>query len=98
MAALLENIDYNEDDVQNILNNFQSIRFTGSEEAHDVEDFIKRNAILFNKTGIASTHLIFSEYKSRPVLVVYFTIANKDLYISKRNLHKLSKTMQKRIK
>lgn len=62
LADLLENIDYNEDDVQNILNTFQSIRFTGSEEAHDV---------------------------------AYFTIANKDLYIYRKetciNYQKLCK-------
>ncbi|MCP6711376.1 GNAT family acetyltransferase, partial [Klebsiella pneumoniae] len=33
-----------------------------------------------------------------PVLVAYFTIANKDLYISKRNMEKLSKSLQKKIK
>ena len=83
LSDLLDEDDYSENDVQNVLNTFQSIRFTGNEEAHDVEDFIKRNAILFNKTGIASTHLIISDYKGKPVLVAYFTIANKDLYISK---------------
>ena len=98
LSDLLEEEGYDENDVQNVLNTFRSIRFTGKEEAHDVEDFIKRNAILFNKTGIASTHLIFSDYKGKPVLVAYFTIANKDLYISKRNLQKLSKSMQKKIK
>ncbi|UXV43466.1 hypothetical protein [Staphylococcus simulans] len=98
LADLLENENYSESIVQKILETFKSIRFTGSNQAHDVEDFLKRNAILFNKTDIASTHLIFSEYKSEPVLVAYFTIANKDFYISKRNMEKLSKSLQKKIK
>ncbi|WP_436860537.1 hypothetical protein [Staphylococcus caeli] len=98
LADLLENEKYDESVVQNILDTFKSIRFTGSQEAHDVEDFLKRNAILFNKTGVASTHLIFSEYKNKPILVAYFTIANKDLYISKRNMAKLSKGLQRKIK
>lgn len=63
LADLLENENYSESIVQKILETFKSIRFTGSNQAHDVEDFLKRNAILFNKTGIASTHLIFSEVR-----------------------------------
>lgn len=98
LTDLLESENTNNLLVQKILDSFQSIRVTGSDEAHDVESFIKKNAILFNRTGIASTHLIFSSYKKKPILVAYFTIANKELCIPKKSLQKLSKTLQKKVK
>ncbi len=89
---------YDENEVQKLLNTFYSRRVTMNDEAHDVENFLKTNAILFNKTGISGTHLILSSYKNKTVLVAYFTVANKELSISKKNVSKMSKTMQKKIR
>lgn len=61
----------------------------------DVEDFLKRNAILFSKQGISSTYLIFASYKEEPVLVGYYTLANKFITVYKENLK--SKNLQRRI-
>ena len=49
LSDLLDEDDYSENDVQNVLNTFQSIRFTGNEEAHDVEDFIKEMLFYLTK-------------------------------------------------
>lgn len=48
----------------------------------DVEYFIKHKAIEFSKQGLAKTHLVFCSYKSEPVLVGYFTLANKFILVN----------------
>lgn len=98
LADLLKKSNNNEKIVQTILNNFESIRPPHAEKSNDVEYFLKHNAIHFNKTGIASTHLIFSNYQATPILVGYFTLANKDLLIAKRNIQNFPKRLQKKIK
>ena len=60
----------------------------------DVESFLKNKAIEFGKQGISITQLIFKSYKDRPVLVGYFTLANKQITIDEK---KLSKSQRKRI-
>jgi len=60
----------------------------------DVEYFLKQKAIEFDKQSISSTHLIFTSYRSNPVLIGYFTLANKCIDIP---LNKLSSSMKKRI-
>lgn len=52
----------------------------------DVEYFLKHTAIEFCKQGISSTYLIMASYRSTPVLVGYFTLANKIFCISKESL------------
>lgn len=52
----------------------------------DVEQFLRIKAIEFSKQGIAQTHLVFAQYKDKPVLVGYFTLANKFLAIYKSSL------------
>jgi hypothetical protein len=60
----------------------------------DVENYLQRKAIEFSKQGISQTHLVFSSFQDNPVLVGYFTLANKTITVSTKNL---SKTVQKRI-
>ena len=43
----------------------------------DVENFLHNNAIDFAKRRISQTHLVMADQESRPVLVGYFTLANK---------------------
>jgi len=47
----------------------------------DVEYFFCTNEMEFAKQGLAATHLVFASYKSKPVLVGYFTLANKHFHI-----------------
>lgn len=59
----------------------------------DVEDFIQHKAIEFAKQRVAISHLVFSKTDS-PVLLGYFTLANKFISITGNTL---SKTLQKKI-
>jgi len=60
----------------------------------DIEYFLQNKSIDFSKQGIAKTHLVFSSYKSKPVLVGYYTLAAyKNFVISDK---KLSKTQRKK--
>lgn len=62
----------------------------------DVESFLKTDAILFSKQGIAQTQLIFTSYKNAPRLIAYFALANKYIAVSP-NYGKLSKRFRQRI-
>lgn len=53
----------------------------------DVEYFLKEKAIEFTKQGIASTHLVYTSYKGKPVLVGYYALANKTVTIKAALLH-----------
>lgn len=61
----------------------------------DVEDFLKYKAIEFAKQGLSQTHLVMMSYKGEPVLVGYYTLANKTIAIPVNG--KMSKTLRKRI-
>jgi hypothetical protein len=60
----------------------------------DIEYFLNDKAIEFSKQRIAATHLVFTSYKDKPVLIGYFTLANKFIFIPKKHL---SNTLKKRI-
>lgn len=62
----------------------------------DVERFLKKNAILFAKQGISQTHLVFASYREQPVLVGYFTLANKYIHISAKVLSSNQRNRVKR--
>lgn len=61
----------------------------------DVEYFLHKNAIIFDKQGVSKTHLIFASYKGESKLAGYFTLANKTITIGK--IPTLSKSMRKKI-
>lgn len=52
----------------------------------DVEYFLHRKAKTFDKQSISKTHLVFASYKSKPVLVGYFTLTLKTFRIPKKNV------------
>lgn len=60
----------------------------------DVEDFLRIKAIEFAKQGFSQTHLVFASYRDNPVLVGYFTLANKYITVASK---KMSNTLRKRI-
>ena len=61
----------------------------------DIEYFLSDKAIEFSRQRIAATHLVFTSYKTKPVLIGYFTLANKYIFIPQKFLK--SKTLRKRI-
>lgn len=54
----------------------------------DVEMFIKSKAIVFAMQDIAPTQLVFMPFQGQPVLVGYFTLANKIILIPTNNVTK----------
>lgn len=60
----------------------------------DVVDFLHSKAIEFSKQSLSRTFLVFASYQEKPVLVGYYTLANKFIHIDKNSL---SKTLRKRI-
>lgn len=60
----------------------------------DVEHFLHNSAIPFAQQSIASTHLVSASYKDKPVIVGYFTLANKNIIVSSKGI---SNTLKKRI-
>ena len=48
----------------------------------DVEYFLHKNAIIFSEQSLSQTHLVFASYQNSPVLVGYFTLANKYITVS----------------
>lgn len=61
----------------------------------DIEDFYYRKAYEFDRQSIAKTTLVFTSYKDEPVLVGYYTLANKFIVVRKG---KISGTIWKRIR
>lgn len=80
--------------VKSILASFHSIETSG--ESHDVEKFLHKKAIDFEKTAIATTYLIFDTETSN--LLGFFSLANKPLTMSKKNFDSLSKTQQRKLR
>lgn len=77
-----------EDNVKSILSDFSCpINL-------DIEYFLKRKAIEFEKQGISATHLIYTSYKSENVLVGYYTLSTKAFNVTKSAV---SKSLSKRI-
>lgn len=52
----------------------------------DVEGFLKRKAMEFEKQRISRTQLVFASYKNKTVLVGYYTLATKSFNITKATL------------
>ena len=71
-----------EERVKSILSNFSCPR------NRDIEFFLRDKAIEFSKQSIAKTYLVFTSYKQEAVLAGYFTVANKQMQVSKDDLSK----------
>ncbi len=61
----------------------------------DIEDYLRHKAITFSKQGLAKTHLVFADFRGSPVLIGFFALANKTIFIPDKS--KLSKTTKRRI-
>ena len=88
LSEMLEQLG--EERVKNILSSFSSPL------NEDVEYFLLHKAIEFDIQSISKTHLVFASYRNKPVLVGYFTLANKYFTIAKKNTtsklrHKLNR-------
>ena len=88
---MLESLDI--EVVKEVLSSFQSIK---EDEPHDVEVFLHRKAIDFEKTALASTYLVFDTETN--ILLGFFSLANKPLTMSKKNFDSLSRNQQKKLR
>lgn len=89
LSIMLEELG--EDSVREILSSFSCPLNA------DVEQFLHRKAIPFAAQGWARTHLVMASYKNEPVLVGYFSLANKYISISAKAFQSRSSTLRKRI-
>ena len=78
-----------EKQIQSVLSNFSCPRNP------DVENFLKNKAIEFSKHRWAQTHLVFTLYKGKNVLIGYYALAINNIVIDQ---NALSKNMRKRLK
>jgi hypothetical protein len=78
LKDLIENVG--EDRAKEILSAFSC------PQNKDVEDFLRFKAREFSRQGIAQTHLVFTSFQELPVLIGYFTLANKTIVLPKKNL------------
>lgn len=61
----------------------------------DIEEFLHYKAIIFSRQGLAKTHLVFASYQSDVVLVGYFSLANKTLFIPDKT--RIGTSLKKRL-
>lgn len=61
---------------------------------NDIESFLRRKAIEFEKQGLSRTKLIYASYKNENVLVGYYTLAYKSFNITRAAV---SNSVRKRI-
>lgn len=95
LADLLQ-AKLDEESIQILLEDFKTLPDYRTGDTHDVEKFLVNNSIQYQKMGLATTHLIYSPYKGKNVLVGYFAIANKPLVLNSRTYNGLSKNQQKK--
>ena len=60
----------------------------------DVENFLKNKAVEFSKHRWAQTHLVFTSYKGKNVLIGYYALTLKDIVVDK---NALSSGMRRRL-
>lgn len=85
--------NFSEEKIKEILLDFRSVPGING-EINDVEHFLHYKAILFEKTGLSTTHLVFD---CKHKLLGYFSLANKPLVMSKKNYNNLSSSMQRKL-
>lgn len=94
LSKLLES-DQKEEDINSLLFSFETLKEDNASE--DIEQFLHKKAISFERVDLARTYLVMSTYKSKPYLAGYFSIANKPLIIPKKVFKKLSNSLQKKL-
>lgn len=89
--------DQKEEDINRLLFSFSTIKIADNPGAADVENFIHKKAISFEKMHLSRTYLLMSSYQQQPYLAGYFSISNRPLVIIKKDFNRLSKSLQKRL-
>lgn len=87
---------YSEEEARVILDTFRSIPNQENDKVNDVESFLHEKAINFEHMAWATTHLVFIK-EEVPILVGYFSFANRPLKMTRKNFKKLSKNQQRKL-
>lgn len=90
LTNLIEALD--KEELEKIILSFKS----NSANPNDIEIFLHKKAIQFERAAIASTYLVFE--RETNILVGFFSLANKPLTMSKRNFDALSNNQQNKLK
>lgn len=64
----------------------------------DVDEFLQVKAMEFSRQQLAAVYLVFASYKSKPVLVGYFALAQKYFHIDTGKNGRVGSNLRKRIK
>lgn len=94
LSKLLES-DQTEEDINTLLFSFETLKEENVTE--DIEQFLHKKAVSFERVDLSRTYLVMSTYKNKPYLAGYFSIANKPLIIPKKTFKKLSTNLQKKL-
>lgn len=85
-----------EEEINKLLFSFCSLP-TVTDQPHDVEFFLHRKAIEFEKHDLARTYLVMSTYQDKPFLAGYYSLSNKPLIITKKNFTKFSGALKRKL-
>ncbi|WP_153979722.1 GNAT family acetyltransferase [Paenibacillus xylanilyticus] len=83
--------------IKELLLSFKTLDSQDSAGADDVQYFLHEKSIQFEKMDLARTYLVMSTYRSKPVLVGYFSISNKPLTLPNKQFRRLSNSVKKRL-
>jgi hypothetical protein len=96
LYSILQSNQVTEDTVNGILRSFIS-REDSNGQPHEVQDFLHRNAITFEKAHFSRTYLMMETIAGHSQLSGYFTIANKNLTISRDHFLSLPKPLRRHL-
>lgn len=95
LNSMLNNEEYSEKQIQDLLLTFSTINISNCNAANDVEVFLHTKAIRFDKSDNARTHLVFD--KETTNLLGYFAISPKTWEISFKDYEKLKSVQKKKL-
>jgi len=85
------------EDLATLLHSFHALVVKNQSQVHDVETFLHKKAVEFEKLDLARTYLVLSTYKNKPFLAGYFSISNKPLTIPRKTFQRFSTSLKKRL-
>jgi hypothetical protein len=86
-----------EEDIKELLFSFSSLKIQHNPGADDVEHFLHRKAIQFEKMDLSRTYLVMSTFQKKPFIAGYFSISNRPLIIPRKYFQRLPTTVRKRL-
>ena len=95
LESMLNSSEYSEEQIEELLLTFSTINKESCPTATDVEEFLHKKAIRFDKSDISRTHLVFNGDNAD--LLGYFAISPKTWEISSKNYDKLTANQKNKL-